>query len=179
MSMIINFGRVRFYNEKFPFHKVTRSLYHVVLQDHGNYFSCCITATTRPMDSNIGKVVTYYEKRQLINSHNSLNKRSSEVTWNNKLKTLYIKNILSPLPQYLWLSNVARWLHITLSLGAVSNFDYLITFLGLDRKHYSIHRLLVVFYFFFCMYFDLWLLIQGIYLYNFCWFQYNIFSLLW
>lgn len=131
------------------------------------------------MDSNIGKVVTYYEKRQLINSHNSLNKRSREVTWNNKLKTLYIKNILSPLPQYLWLSNVARWLHITLSLGAVSNFDYLITFLGLDRKHYSIHRLLVVFYFFFCMYFDLWLLIQGIYLYNFCWFQYNIFSLLW
>ena len=40
------------------------------------------------MDSNIGKVVTYYEKRQLINSHNSLNKRSREVTWNNKLKTL-------------------------------------------------------------------------------------------
>ena len=124
-------------------------------------------------------IKAYYEKRQLINSHNSLNKRPREVTWNNKLKTLYIKNILSPLPQYLWLSNVARWLHITLSLGRVSNFDSLITFLSLGLKHYSIHRLLVVFYFFFWMYFDLWLLMQGIYLHNFGWFQCNSFSLLW
>ena len=70
-----------------------------------NYFSCCITTTTRPMATKRGKVVTYYKKLQPVKSHNLLNTWSHEVTW-------LIKNILSPLPQYLLLSNMTGWLHI-------------------------------------------------------------------
>ena len=44
MSMAINFGME-------VTNKVTRSFDHVILQDHVNYFSCCITTATRPMDT--------------------------------------------------------------------------------------------------------------------------------
>ena len=61
MPMAINFGRLEIYNYNY-FHKVTRSLDHVVLQDHVNYFyfSCCINTTTRPMATERSKVVTYF-----------------------------------------------------------------------------------------------------------------------
>ena len=62
------------------FYKVTRSSDHVVLQGHVNYFSCCITNTTRPMATKLGKVVTYYKTLQLIKSHNPLNTWSREFT---------------------------------------------------------------------------------------------------
>ena len=55
------------------FHKNARSFNHVVLQGHVNYFSCCITTTTRPMATKLGKVVTYYKKLNPIKSHSPLN----------------------------------------------------------------------------------------------------------
>ena len=61
--------------------KVTRSFDHVVLQGHINYFSCCITNTTRPMATKLGKVVTYGKKLQPIKSHNPVNTGSREVKW--------------------------------------------------------------------------------------------------
>ena len=36
------------------FQEVTRSFDHVVLQGHVNYFSCCITTTTRPVTAKLG-----------------------------------------------------------------------------------------------------------------------------
>ena len=38
----------RRYKKGVPFHKVTRSFDHMVLQGLVKYFSCCITTTTRP-----------------------------------------------------------------------------------------------------------------------------------
>ena len=55
------------------FHKVTRSFDHLVLQGHVNYFSWCITTTTRPMVTKLAKEVIYYATLQLIKSHNPLN----------------------------------------------------------------------------------------------------------
>ena len=75
-----------------------------ILSSRGLGFSCSITTTTRPMATKLGKVVTYYKKLQPNKSQNLLNTWSREVTWQ-------IKNILSPLPQYLWLSNLRGWLH--------------------------------------------------------------------
>ena len=60
--------------------KSTRSFDHVALQGHVNYFSCCITTTTRPMDTEFVKVVTYYKKIQPIKSRNPLNTWSHVVT---------------------------------------------------------------------------------------------------
>ena len=80
MSVAINCGRLGINNEEFPSIKSPEPLIlwsHMVLQDHVNYFSCCITTTTRP--TKIGKVVTYYEKLQPIKSHNPLNTWSCEV----------------------------------------------------------------------------------------------------
>ena len=39
------------------------------LQGHANYFSCCVTTTTKPMATRHGKVVTYYKKLQPIKLH--------------------------------------------------------------------------------------------------------------
>ena len=71
--MAINFYRVGIYTLRASFD-------HVVLQGHVNYFSCCITTTTRPMATKLRKVVTYYKKLQIIKSHNLLNTWSHEVT---------------------------------------------------------------------------------------------------
>ena len=79
MSMAINLGRVRIYNEEFLSIK-SQSFDHVVLQGHVNYFSCCITTITRTMGTKLGKVVTYCKKLQPVKSHNSLNTWSREVT---------------------------------------------------------------------------------------------------
>ena len=99
--MAISFGRVEIYIQwGVPFRKVIRFFDQgqVVLQGHVNYFNCCITTT--PIDTKLGKVVPYYKKIQRIKSHKSLNTCSPKFTWS-------IKNILSPLAQYLWLPNVA------------------------------------------------------------------------
>ena len=53
--------------------KVTRLFHHVVLQGHVKHFSCCITTTTRPMATKLGKVVTCYKKLQSIKLHKPLN----------------------------------------------------------------------------------------------------------
>ena len=39
------------------------------LQGHANYFSCCVTTTTKPMATRHGKVVTYYKKLKSIKLH--------------------------------------------------------------------------------------------------------------
>ena len=72
--MAINFGRVGMCIEKFPSIKSPD-----LLQGHVNYFSCCITTTTRPMATKLGNV-TYYKKAQLIKSQNPLNTWSGKVT---------------------------------------------------------------------------------------------------
>ena len=58
MSMTIIFVRVGTYNVKFP------SIFfdQVVFQGHVKHISCCITTTTRPMATKLGKLVTYYKK---------------------------------------------------------------------------------------------------------------------
>ena len=63
------------YNEEFPTIKTPE-----VMQGHVNYFSCCITTTTRPMATKLGKVVTYYKKLDPIKSHSPLNTWSLKVT---------------------------------------------------------------------------------------------------
>ena len=40
---------------------MTRSFDQVVLQGRVNYFSCCITTTSRPMATTLGKVVTNFK----------------------------------------------------------------------------------------------------------------------
>ena len=58
MPIAINFGKKGMCNEELvPFHKVTRSFDHVVLQGHV-YFSYCITFITRLMDAKLDKVVS-------------------------------------------------------------------------------------------------------------------------
>ena len=52
------------------FHKVTRSFDLLVLQGHVNYFSCCITTTSRPRTTTHGKAVTYYKKLEVLNHTN-------------------------------------------------------------------------------------------------------------
>lgn len=52
---------------------------NVVLQGHINFFSYCITTTTRPMATKLDKVVTSYEIIQPIKSNNLLNTWSHEV----------------------------------------------------------------------------------------------------
>ena len=72
MPMAINFGRLGIYNEGFPFIKSSDPLI-TWSSKVTNYFTCCITTTTRPMATNLGKVVTYSNKIQPIKSHNPLN----------------------------------------------------------------------------------------------------------
>ena len=57
MSMAINWqhGDIQW---GVSFHKVTRSFDGVVLQGYMNYFTCCVTTTTRPMATKLGKLVT-------------------------------------------------------------------------------------------------------------------------
>ena len=116
MSMAIKFGRVGDMQWSIPFHKVTKSFDHMVLQGHVKHFSFCMTTTTKQN----GKMVIHYKKPQPIKSHNPLNTWSCEVTWQ-------IKNILSPLPQYLWPPNLAGWLHTMKSFLSQSYNDPLIT----------------------------------------------------
>ena len=71
--MAISFGNVGIYNEEFSSIKSPDPL-----QGHIKYFGCCITTTTRPMATKLGKVVTYYKKLQPIKSDNPLN------TWSRK-----------------------------------------------------------------------------------------------
>ena len=57
MSITINFVRVGTYNDKFP----SILFDQVVLQGHVKHISCCITTTTRPMATKLGKLLTYYK----------------------------------------------------------------------------------------------------------------------
>ena len=65
-----------------------------------------ISACTRPMATKNGKVVTHSERLLPINSYNHLNMFLQEVTWQ-------IKNIISPLSQWLWLQDLWGWWHTT------------------------------------------------------------------
>ena len=55
-----------------PFHNVTRSFDHVVLQDHVKYFSYCITTYARLVTTNLGKNVTCYIRNFNLLSHTTL-----------------------------------------------------------------------------------------------------------
>ena len=88
LSMAINFGRMEIYIEEFPFLKVTISFDCMVLQCHVNYFSCCITTTTRPITTKLGRMLTYYKKLQSIKSHSLLKTWSRES--HDKLKSFYL-----------------------------------------------------------------------------------------
>ena len=70
------------------FHKVTRSFDHVALNGHVNYFSCCITTTTRPMDTKRSKVGIFYKKLRPIKLHNTLN--TWHVRSHDKSKLFYL-----------------------------------------------------------------------------------------
>ena len=65
-----------------------------------------ISACTGPMATKNGKVVTHSERLLPINSYNHLNMFLQEVTWQ-------IKNIKSPLSQWLWLQDLWGWWHTT------------------------------------------------------------------
>ena len=60
MSMAINFDKVGIYYEVVSSLKLPHPLIldPLTLQGHRNYFSCCITTTTRRMVTTLGKVVT-------------------------------------------------------------------------------------------------------------------------
>ena len=76
------------YTMRSSFHKVTGSFDQVVLQGHVNYFSYCITTSTRPVFTKLSKVVTS------IRNFNPLSHATLHTT---------------PLPQYLQLPNLAGW----------------------------------------------------------------------
>ena len=59
------------------------------------------STTTIPMDTELGRVITYHEGLLSIKSRDSFVTWSCEITWQTKS--------LFPLPQYLWLPNMASW----------------------------------------------------------------------
>ena len=79
--MATKFGRVGMSNDEFPSITLPGPLIIRFLQDHVKCFACYIITTTRRMTTKLDKVVTYYEKLQLIKSHNPLNAWSNEVMW--------------------------------------------------------------------------------------------------
>ena len=106
-----------------PFHKVTRSLNLVILQGHIKYFSCCITATTRPIATKLGKVVIYCNKL-----HKVLN------TWSHDtLKTFYLHYHNTCGPQTWKLVTYNKELPFIKSGGLVILISP-VRFVGLARK---------------------------------------------
>ena len=98
------------------------------------------------MATKLDKLVTYYKKLEPIQSHNPWNTLSREITWS-------IKNMLSPLLQYLWppnlkgwshtMSSFLPWSHMTLWPQGLVILISLIQFVGLECKRLSRHWLLV------------------------------------
>ena len=128
MSIAINFWQGWDMQWGVPFHKVTKSFDHVVLQGHVKCFSCVSLPPQVLWPLNL--TATYYKKLQPIKLHIPLNTWSREVT-------RWIKHILSPL-----LPKLAGWLHTMRSFLQYSHIILwshglvisLIRFLGLERK---------------------------------------------
>ena len=59
------------------------------------------STSTIPMDTELGRVVTYHEGLLSVKSRDSFVTWSCEITWQTKS--------MFPLPQYLWLPNMASW----------------------------------------------------------------------
>ena len=72
------------------FHKVSKSLVHVVLQGHVTNLLPYNSTTTMPMTIKPNKVVSYYTGPPHIKSHSPLNIWSLEVTW----QIIYVISLL-------------------------------------------------------------------------------------
>ena len=94
-------SRVVTYNEELHL-----PLNHVVVRGRVTIWIFHISTCTRPIATKHGKVVIYQEGHPPINLHNTLNMRSRDVKWQ-------IKNIVSPLSQYLWSPHLPLWWNTT------------------------------------------------------------------
>ena len=73
-----------------------------------------------PIATELGRVVTYHESLLLIKSHDPF------ITWSCEIK-LQTKNIIPPLPGYLWPPNLAGWGSCPLSHKTLITWSYNIT----------------------------------------------------
>ena len=85
-------------------YKVTQLFEHVVTW--GYVVNLNITSTTRmPMATKPCRFVTFSEEPPSTKSENSVTRWSCKVTWQ-------IDYVIFPLPQWLWLPNMAGWFYI-------------------------------------------------------------------
>ena len=83
-------------------HIITWHFDHLVLEDHVTNENHCITITTVPMATKLGRMVTYLERFQHIKLHNPLTMWPCKITWQTK-------NIISLLTNCLWPPKLAEW----------------------------------------------------------------------
>ena len=93
-------------DDNFPWwpcvYDITWPFDQVALRDHVTYWNHHMSATALPIGTKLGRMVAYLDRLLPIESHDPLNSWSFKIMWQTKI-------IISPLPRWLWPSNLTGW----------------------------------------------------------------------